>query len=548
MAILEIARIQLRRGRENVDGVPTLAPGEIGWAQDTENLWIGKSTDEGAADNFNTRILTEKDLNIFSGIITSSTYQYQGNVPGYTIGGSIGRTIQDKLNDSVTVFDFGAINDTTTPTAIQMQSTIDQLYLDGLINGSIVENSSRVVIKIPAGNYAIENTLYVPPYVTLQGDGAGRTVLTLTTSSASLIQFCDGSSTIGGYVIYQDGQTNIQPTTFPRHITIQGMTLQYDTSTVTTSTLSLLRADCAQNSSLIDVEFVGNYQAGTSQLSNSNYSGLEIRGQGALTTKGLTVNRCVFRNLYYGVKSEYDTKDTVLVDNDFVNLNRGIVYAESLAAGNLTGPVRSRIEINRFENIEREAVFVGTNTNVTPTYHISRHNTFKEVGNDINGDLNPITSVINWQTLGNVSVDDRFSRYDEINNTSTAVTVPTSWTVTGKAYLDNHSVYQSAVTSSTTTVTLVKLPFNGIEQQIRMDYNLIKPLSNIARQGHLTVNASVLSGSPAAWVTDRYRYVGDNDGGLVFSASLSTSTRTVSIRYVSSNDQGTISYKFSQLQ
>jgi hypothetical protein len=68
MAILEIARIQLRRGLENVDGVPTLAPGELGWAQDTENLWIGKSTDEGAADNFNTRILTEKDLNLFESI------------------------------------------------------------------------------------------------------------------------------------------------------------------------------------------------------------------------------------------------------------------------------------------------------------------------------------------------------------------------------------------------------------------------------------------------------------------------------------------------
>ena len=77
MAILEIARIQLRRGQENVDGVPTLAPGELGWAQDTENLWIGKRTDEGAADDFNTRILTEKDLNLFERVrILNNTAQH----------------------------------------------------------------------------------------------------------------------------------------------------------------------------------------------------------------------------------------------------------------------------------------------------------------------------------------------------------------------------------------------------------------------------------------------------------------------------------------
>ena len=62
MAILEIAKIQIRRGQENQTGIPQLDAGEFGWAEDTEHLWIGKSVAEGAPDNNNTRILTEGDL------------------------------------------------------------------------------------------------------------------------------------------------------------------------------------------------------------------------------------------------------------------------------------------------------------------------------------------------------------------------------------------------------------------------------------------------------------------------------------------------------
>ena len=40
MAVIEIAKIQVRRGQENLTGIPQLAPGEFGWAEDTENLSI----------------------------------------------------------------------------------------------------------------------------------------------------------------------------------------------------------------------------------------------------------------------------------------------------------------------------------------------------------------------------------------------------------------------------------------------------------------------------------------------------------------------------
>jgi hypothetical protein len=58
MAVIEIAKIQVRRGQEHVTGVPQLDPGEFGWAEDTQNLYIGKRISEGASSDENTRILT----------------------------------------------------------------------------------------------------------------------------------------------------------------------------------------------------------------------------------------------------------------------------------------------------------------------------------------------------------------------------------------------------------------------------------------------------------------------------------------------------------
>ena len=62
MAVIEIARIQVRRGQESVTGIPQLASGEFGWAEDTEHLYIGKRIVDGAQDDKNTRVLTENDI------------------------------------------------------------------------------------------------------------------------------------------------------------------------------------------------------------------------------------------------------------------------------------------------------------------------------------------------------------------------------------------------------------------------------------------------------------------------------------------------------
>ena len=58
MAIEQISRIQVRRGLQ--ENLPTLAPGELGWAVDTRKLYIGNGTvAEGSPTSGVTEVLTQ---------------------------------------------------------------------------------------------------------------------------------------------------------------------------------------------------------------------------------------------------------------------------------------------------------------------------------------------------------------------------------------------------------------------------------------------------------------------------------------------------------
>lgn len=546
MAIIELAKIQVRRGQENVTGEPTLSPGEFGWAQDTEHLWIGKSISEGAPDNLNTRILTENDLFSISVVGSTSTfYQYQGhNLTSAVTTASIVRTVAGKLDDVANALDFG-FNTTSTAAANQsaLQTAIDTCYKT-YANTNLATNA-RSVIHIPAGTYSVNGPIYLPPYVSLSGEGPGKTLLTLANSSVSLFQLVGVNPSTGNMETFVPGFTNVQAGHQPRYIHISDITVQYNTVTSTSATLPLVRVDCATDTVIERCQFQGSFNVGASSTSYDTYAGIEVRGQGALTTKGLIIQDCTFNNLCYGVESGYDMQDAVISNCEFDELNRGVVYCESLASGNYTGPVRTRLVQNRFNDIEREGFYVGDNGNSLATNHISSYNVFTEVGNNINGDEFPVTPVINFLSPGNISSGDYIDRFRSLNS-GTITTSTVSLGVGGSAYVDSDVVYSSAISSS--TVTLARFPFNGSEQSLSVKYNILKPASAIARKGELLINSSILSGTPTAEVTDTYRYTGSNDGNLVFSATLNTGTNAVILNYTSSDSIGTISYKYSQLQ
>jgi hypothetical protein len=177
VAIVSLSRIQVRRGQAGAgSGIPQLAGGELGWAMDTQELFIGNgSVAEGAPSVGNTKLLTEHD-NLFE---LSSQYIY-GNEnlvqTGVSSGSPIQRTLKQRLDDTVSVRAFGA-EGTGSNEVIELQRAIDQLY----VNAATVGNpQSRIQLLIPAGTYSINASLKLPPFTTLIGDGSDKTIITQT--------------------------------------------------------------------------------------------------------------------------------------------------------------------------------------------------------------------------------------------------------------------------------------------------------------------------------------------------------------------------------
>ena len=547
MAIVEISRIQIRRGQQNITGEPTLSPGEFGWAQDTENLWIGKRVSEGAPDDNNTRILTENDFTALIALTTASgnsVYQYEGIVPG-TSGpflNTIQRTIKTKLDDVVSFLDFYSIS-TSTSAHASLQNAVYALY-QSTVSTSTNAPFARQVLRIPAGYYNFDQTVLIPPYATIVGDGAGKTIL-ISTTGTSIFQFCDANSNI----IENLGTFNSSDR--PQKILVDSISFQYS-STLTNLNQNfapLFRADAAEDSLISNCEFKGVYTIGTS--TNNAYAGIEIRSEGAIVSQDLIIDNCTFDSVATGVLSSYDTADTSIVNSRFKTLNRGIAYSitTSTVTPNVTGPVRTRATNNRFENILQEAFLVDNayGTNIL-TNHVSAFNTFRDIGLTSTGTFT--TAVINYKTLGNVSTGDYFDRLDDVRANRNSYFSTSSWMVAGSSYIDNEQVYKSSLVAASTT-TFTVLPFSYPTTRARVDYNI--SMSNFAREGYFIVNASNITSGATALVTDNYSYTGDNPAtnnlGVVFSASLNTVNQVIELIYTSeSSVSGNITYKYSLLQ
>ena len=175
MAVVSISRIQIRRGRKNQgSGLPQLASGELGWATDAQELWIGNgAVSEGSPFVGNTKILSEHD-DLFA---YAKTYSYKSLSSNYQTGATVNtpvqRTLQAILDDRVSIKSFGPNGDGTDQTDA-IQRAVDQLYLNA---ASKLTAPSRVVLYFEAGDYTISSTIKLPPYCTIRGAGIDKTIL-----------------------------------------------------------------------------------------------------------------------------------------------------------------------------------------------------------------------------------------------------------------------------------------------------------------------------------------------------------------------------------
>jgi hypothetical protein len=263
MAIVQISRIQHRRGLQQ--DLPNLASAELGWSLDERRLYIGNGTlEEGAPTEGVTEILTE--YTDFIGLISS--YTFKGTEAGYTsVTGSsalspIVRTLQNVLDETISVRDFGASPDASADVnTAAIQRAIKQVYVSSLSN---IKNSVRRTIRFPAGNYAINSNLVIPPNCTLVGDGKNNSIIT---SNVGVIQTCDSLFQISSSI----GTGGATP---PGNITIRDLGL-----TTTSNSTPVAYINKATNVLIDSVNFTGgSYNVTIDESSNVEVSSSTLRG------------------------------------------------------------------------------------------------------------------------------------------------------------------------------------------------------------------------------------------------------------------------------
>lgn len=528
MAVIEISRIQVRRGQENQTGVPTLAGGEFGWAADTENLYIGLRREDGGARDDNVRILTENDLvNFFSAVqepLDSSGYTYRsetytGTIDGITAltdgGQAYERLLRKKADDFVSIADFnvnGVGNETT-----KIQKAVDNLFLDPLKIDSKYGETSAKVLYFPAGTYNIDTAIFVPAYTTIVGEGIGKTIINLISDAAHAFQTVGSDESTDGRTTFEDGISS--GITQPNYLHIEGMTIKFDSSlTNVANAYSLISIDCSEHALIKRVKFIGNHLP--LDAVNVEYAGIDIRGNGSLqvSSENVLIDNCTFDGLYSGVKSNYDIVNPIIQNSKFYNSVRGVSFNDTIDVNATYGPRYGRILNNRFENIEREAIYVGESTydyilsdgtSLYVTNHISMNNQFYNVGNDGIAESTSAYPVITYLTNGNITVNDYFDRQNYQNRFPTIGTYQPL--VRGLVALDSVSVNTKTLNNGLFT-PIVKLPITTNAQHLVIKYHMFAEDDGnpgvyvVDRMGTLKLNLQSGTTPINNNITDEYSY------------------------------------------
>lgn len=508
MAIVQISRVQVRRGRKNSGtSVPQLASGELGWAIDARELYIGNgSVAEGAPTVGNTKILTEHDdlLQLIG------QYAYR-NVDGSGIQtGSdttpVFRSIQDRLDDHVTIKSFGAVGNgvynklTNTYTLItddtaSIQRAIDQLYLNDTSEGL---PKGRVVLELPPGIYTISDSLKIPPYATLRGAGKDKTII-VQTGNYPVIQTVGSTTTnVAGYV----GLINMDLENQPRFIEICDLTLA---TTVETDPIAVLNATV--NSVFCNVKFLGSWEvdvdAPSTVLVENNCGVQLVARSNPVTCKDNIFDSCDFVNLSYGINSTYDITSNVFKECLFEFCGVGVIFGQSidaLVAGRQVGPSQNKFIDSKFVDILRYGIKIDAGQS-----NSSSNNKYISVGNDGGDSRTAAYPVLYFSDASNVSFNDYFERSTQLTykvgyNASRYISE-----VSGKVTSDHKYNTQIMLSPNTLNSTLMRLPGNE-SSRIRVHYVYHSDINSLIRQGTMYILVDKFNDNVS--ITDEFDVIG----------------------------------------
>jgi hypothetical protein len=496
VAIVSISRIQVRRGRKNQGtGLPQLASGEFGWAIDAQELYIGNgSVAEGSPSVGNTRVLTEKD-NIFE---LASGYQYKkqnSNIQtGLNENVPVIRSLQDRLDDRVSIRSFGADGDGSDQTQ-EIQQAIYTLFLNP---ASKTNPKSRVILWFEPGLYKISSKIYLPPYVNIQGAGPEKTVIKYTGSD---VLFETVNSQFGTQPPIQDTTDNQS-----RYNSISGLTIETENTSI------VFRLVNCRDSKFSNLKLLGSAWSNSSANFDVDKAFELINLSTAVTCHSNKFDDIEFEGFSFGIVAAGDIRDNTWNNCKFRKNKNSIVFGQDSSIGSSTlgktvGPTNNFVKNSIFDEIYETAFLIENGK-----YNASIDNRYYNVGNEGGTSGNATHPVVQFEDDTNISNGDWFKRTAELGyDQEFIINKPYIAEVSSNAFTDfkytnKLSLGEIQDTPQQGAQRFFKLPIDRVTGY-EIEYLYTSKVENAARQG--TMNLIANPNSQQHQLTDDYEYAGN---------------------------------------
>lgn len=579
MAIVQISRITARKGLQ-VDLPQPLAGAELGWAVDDRRLFIGNGAlEEGAPVVGNTEILTE-----FSDILSfAGQYTYKGEAAGYTVqtgattGSPVSQSIQSRLDSYAVITDFGAVGDGQTDDTDAINRALYQLYC--VQNNTAIRRS----LFFPAGTYIVSDTIKIPPYAKLYGEGADSSIInfvvqnwTANTAYAQgvLVYYVPTSTyyrsiapvpasgivisnalywaaeSLPSYVVQtadslQQVGVNIATNgaTPPKDIELSSMGI------VTDQIQNALLIENAQHCFFNNVNIIGPLTQTDLNTDVDGTVAIDWISTSSLPCQQVNFDNCRFSGFTYAINTAQQINGAVISNSQLDTLYRGVVLGgASPVNGGATGV---KMMHNIFDDIYEEGVLInGVSLNA------SGYNIFYDVGNHFNGSASPASAVITIDAINNISVGDMFQRTTAFSGTyprikifnSATQTVPASIGIDSAAQIQMGSFVRETGTQATlsagaTATTLFTVSSVQIKA-FQMEYTITRDTS--VRTGTITVvnDADDSAGDGLSYTDD---FVQNSDTDVILEVTDVGSTMSVKYTTNAARAAGRIYYSLTHL-
>lgn len=348
MAIIQISRIQHRRGLQ--EDLPNLAAAELGWSVDSQKLYIGNGTlAEGAPEEGQTEILTENS-DLFELV---DQYQFKGLPAGFianTSGDGQGfrRTLQEKLDDMVNVRDFGAKGDGSDDTDALQRAVRYMISYQTSIQGIEMHRT----LYLPAGVYKVSSTIYIPPFIRLQGDGKENTIIQMDeTANLPLIRLTDNNGAYGGNL---GNVTTGRPEA--RDYIFSDIGFEN-----TSAVQSALLIDGGSDIFLLRCKFEGNAansEGAIVKLTGDGPQG-ELLNQRDLSPTRVFFDRCDFINHYCGVETVKKASNLLFNECVFRSLTKDTQFSDQTTGVVFKTPITDSSSTNLVDRYGSRNVTIG---------------------------------------------------------------------------------------------------------------------------------------------------------------------------------------------